>query len=86
MGHRPKIGGATLERFWKSVLFRRLRPTPILVDHGSSGIGKVISLSFHAYPILVDHGSGGIGKVISLSFYAYVDHPNWRSYASCTLI
>jgi hypothetical protein len=52
MGHQPKIGGAAPGRFWKSVLIQQLSPTPILVDHGTGGIGKDISLSFHAY---VDH-------------------------------
>jgi hypothetical protein len=49
MGHRPKIGGATPRRFWKSILFRWFWPTLILVDHDTGGIGKVISLSLHAY-------------------------------------
>jgi hypothetical protein len=49
MGHRPKIGDGSPESFWKPVLFRRLQPTPILVDHGTGGIGKIISLAFHAY-------------------------------------
>ncbi len=34
------------------IFFQQLRATPILVDHGTGGIGHFISLSFHAY---VDH-------------------------------
>jgi hypothetical protein len=46
MGHQLKIGGATPESFWKSVLFRRLWPTQILVDYWTNDIGKFIFLSF----------------------------------------
>jgi hypothetical protein len=34
--------------FWKTILFW-LRTTPILVDHETSCVGKLISLSFHTY-------------------------------------
>jgi hypothetical protein len=31
------------------ILFLQLRATPILVDHDTGCIGKIISLYFHAY-------------------------------------
>jgi hypothetical protein len=34
--------------YWKTILFLWFRATPILVDHETSCIGKIISLSFHA--------------------------------------
>jgi hypothetical protein len=36
-------------RYWKTILFRRLRVTPVLVDHETGCVGKLISLVFHVY-------------------------------------
>jgi hypothetical protein len=33
----------------KMILFRRLRPTPILVDHDTDCVRNIISLSFYTY-------------------------------------
>jgi hypothetical protein len=38
-----------IRRFWKTILFWWLRTTPILVDNETGCIGKLTSLSFHAY-------------------------------------
>jgi hypothetical protein len=35
--------------YWKMILFLRLQVTPILVDHDTGCIGKIISWYFHAY-------------------------------------
>jgi hypothetical protein len=35
--------------YWKTILFRWLRVTPILVYHETNCIGKIIYLSLHAY-------------------------------------
>jgi hypothetical protein len=35
--------------YWKMILFLRLRPTPILVEHKTDCIGNIIYLCFHAY-------------------------------------
>jgi hypothetical protein len=36
-------------RYWKTILFRRLRVTPVLVDHETGCVGNLISLVFHVY-------------------------------------
>jgi hypothetical protein len=35
--------------YCKMILFLQLWVTPILVDHETDCVGKIISLSFHAY-------------------------------------
>jgi hypothetical protein len=36
-------------RFWKTILFWWLRVTPVLVDHETNCVEKLIFLSFHTY-------------------------------------
>jgi hypothetical protein len=36
-------------RYWKTILFIRFWVTSILDDHETSCVGKLMSLSFHAY-------------------------------------
>jgi hypothetical protein len=38
-----------MSRVLKMILFRRLHVAPILVDHETSCVGKLISLVFHIY-------------------------------------
>jgi hypothetical protein len=35
--------------YWKMILFRQLRVTPIFVDHETDCVEKLISLAFHIY-------------------------------------
>jgi hypothetical protein len=61
--------------FWKSALFRRLRPTPILVDHGTGGTGKIIFLAFYAYA----------DRQIEVECILYVNlKARWSWTSSCT--
>jgi hypothetical protein len=50
--HSPQVNPTRRNisgRFWKSVLFWWLQTTPILVEHETGGVGKLISLFFQAY-------------------------------------
>jgi hypothetical protein len=40
-------GNIACPGYWKTILFRWLRVTPILVDHETDCVGKLISLAFH---------------------------------------
>jgi hypothetical protein len=42
-------GNIACPGYWKMILFRWLRVTPILVDHETDCIGNLISLVFHVY-------------------------------------
>jgi hypothetical protein len=48
MSELGRICPTLIGMFWKTILFR-LWTTPILVDHETSCVGKLISLSFHTY-------------------------------------
>jgi hypothetical protein len=42
-------GNIAYPGYWKTILFRRLRMTPILIDHETGCVEKLISLVFHVY-------------------------------------
>jgi hypothetical protein len=42
-------GNIVCLRYWKMILFRWLRVTPILVNHETDCVGELISLVFHVY-------------------------------------
>jgi hypothetical protein len=49
MSDLGRIYPTLVGRFWKMILFSKVRTILILVDHDTGCIGKLISLSFYAY-------------------------------------